>query len=467
MAFWNKKQEKPSIVVTDDEVRQQVTNNLDLYVNAVNDTLRGRAISGGYDNADTLHNIFYDFGYPTELTFQNFWNMYRRFGIARNGVDLPVDASWMTQPEIKGSLQFDNELKKLTDRINLYHRIRGLDMRQRVGRYAGVFMRVRDGLTPDQPLDKMLPGSGALVSMIPLNEGQLEVLTVNNDPMSDDYGMPTLYQFNGSAAGNRNDKMAVSFTIHPSRLIIAAEGADDGSIYGIPALEAGYNSLMDLRKIIGAGGEGFYKNAAQTVVFNLKDAASAKQNEALLTKFNENYDEFARNRARRAMWTPGLEANALTSTLANPQEFFMSALNDFAASVKIPATILIGQQTGRLASSEDSRSFLSMINSRRENFCTEMIYSVVDWCIKNGILPASDYEVEWDDLLALSDNEKLDNAAKMAEINKSQFASGGSVPFSGEDVREQAGYEVEDMPEDDGEEIPVVEPITEPATDGI
>ncbi len=70
------------------------------------------AISGGYDNADTLHNIFLDYGYPDELDFTNFWNMYRRFGIAKNVVELKPDTCWITPPEIEtGSEQFNRDFK--------------------------------------------------------------------------------------------------------------------------------------------------------------------------------------------------------------------------------------------------------------------------------------------------------------------------------------------------------------------
>ena len=210
---------------------------------------------------------------------------------------------------------------------------------------------------------------------------------------------------------------------------------------------------MDLRKIIGAGGEGFYKNAAQNIVFKLTDAASASNNEKLLTKFNEHYDDFAHNRARRAMWTPGLEAQVLESSLMNPKEFFTNALNDISAGSKIPSTILIGQQTGRLASDEDSKHFLSVVQSRRENFMTQLVASLIDWMMLTGILAVSKYEIEWDDLLARSAKEKLESAKDMAETNNKQFLSGQSVPFSPEEIREAAGFEPEEIEEPDGEEI--------------
>ena len=432
-----------------------------LMLNAVSD-IRARiaaAVSGGYDFADTLHNIFLDFGYPQSLSFSNFWNMYRRFGIAQNVVELPVEMSWMRPPVIESETdpQFNRDIEKLIEQVSLFQRLKGLDTRQRVGRYSGMFMRVRDSKMPDQPIEGKLSGVGAIMQMVPLYEGQLEVLEIDNDPRSERYTLPNTYQFKSSGAGSRNEKAADSFVIHHSRIVPAAEGADNGGIYGIPALESCYNSLMDLRKIIGGGGEGFYKNAAQNIVFDLKDASSAKSNADLLTKFNEQYDEFSRNRSRRAIWTPGMEAKALNSDLITPKDFFTNALNDVAASAKIPSTLLIGQQTGRLASQEDSRGFLSGINSRNENFVSEMTRDVIDWCIEFGILPSAEYTIEWDDLLALSDTERLDNAVKMADTNAKQFASGGESAFDADEIREAAGFEVREEDEPGGETIEEIE----------
>ena len=324
MAFWNKKKEAVYTQSDVDSLRQDIATNA-----TQAEGLRKRlsaAISGSYDNADTLHNVYLDYGYPLTLEFSHYWNMFRRFGIAKNVVELPVDTCWISHPEIDGGDKFNNAFESLSERIKFWHRMKGLDNRQRVGRYAGMFMRVKDGKRPDQPLEGTLGGELALVEIMPLYESQLQVLTVDDDVTSESYGMPTMYEFNGSAEGNRNEKLATNFNIHPSRLVLASEGADDGGIYGISSLEAPYNSLMDLRKIMGAGGEGFYKNASKDVVFELKDAASASQNAELLKAFNENYDDWAANRSRRSIWTPGLEAKTLDSNLVNPKEFFFNCL---------------------------------------------------------------------------------------------------------------------------------------------
>lgn len=438
------------------DIGQIVANavNQAMVMNAATQRGHGRGgISGTYDNADTLHDIYADYGYPDTLEFSNFWNMYRRFGIATNVVNLPVDIGWSSVPEVKATTQFISDFEKLLKTVPFWTRLKGLDQRQRVGRYGGLLMRVKDGKLLSEPLEGKQNGPASLMDMIPLYESQLHVSDTNKDATSEDYGQPTMYEYYSSVAGNRNENNTESTKIHPSRVVIASEGADDGTIYGIPALECVYNSLMDLRKIIGGGGEGFYKNASQSVIFKLMDLAGASNNTDLLTKFEENFDDFQRNRQRRGLWTPGMDAEVLDAVLANPKEYFQSALNDVAAGSKIAATILTGQQTGRLASDEDSANTLAVIQSRRMNFMSDMTMDTFLWLIKWGILPASDIELEWDDLLARSDEDKLKNAESMAGINEKQFKSGGSVPFTGEEIREAAGYEAEEEGEPEGEEL--------------
>lgn len=453
MSFFSKKKNQAALLRND---LTTANKKIEMLTNAISEgsAFRARmaaAISGGYDFADTLHNIYLDYGYPAELCFSQFWNMYRRFGIAKNVVELPVDFSWLTPPTIESkNPKFLNDIEILTDKLKMFQRLKALDKRRRVGRYAGMFMRVKDSKSPDKPLESV-SGVLVLMQMVPLYEGQLEVVETDQEPKSETYSMPIMYQFKGGGTGTKNEDLNNTFNIHASRIVPAAEDADNGGIYGVPVLEACYNSLMDLRKILGAGGEGFYKNASQNLIHSLKDASSAKINKDLLDKFDEHTDDFLMNRMRRSMWTPGMDTKVLESSLANPKEFAANSLNDVAASSKIPATILIGQQTGRLASQEDSKGFLSMNNSRRENSVSPMISDTINWCIKFGVLPSAEYEIGWDDLLAPGNSEKIENAFKLADTNSKQFTSGGDIPFSGAEIREAAGYDPEVEIEPGGE----------------
>lgn len=438
------------------ELLQMATNEMAANSHAVTRAQRGQIaalMSGGYDFADTLHNIYLDYGYPAQLDFTNYFNMYRRFGIAKKVVETYPDLGWKDKPIIEGPEKFLLELDEIDKKFYMLNRLKGLDTRQSIGRYAGMFMRVRDNKKPNEPLVGSLNGINTLVSMMPLNEGQLKVLTIENDPTKDDFGLPTMYQLDTSTTGNRNDKSQQSISIHPSRIVIAAEASDNGDIYGVSRLESVYNSLMDLRKIAGGGGEGFYKNASQSIFFSPKDTASAVANKDLLTKFSDQYDEFTRDKMRKGLMTPGLDVQFDNSTLPQPKDFFNNSLNDVAAGSEIPATILVGQQTGRLASSEDMRSLLSRVQSRRVNWQTEMLRNVIDWLMINGVLVSADYTVEWPDALALSRGEMLDNAVKMSGVNNTQILSGESAVYSVDEIREATGFDTEEAPDDPDETL--------------
>lgn len=410
---------------------------------------RSGSFSGNYDQADTLHQIYEDFGYPDQLTFNNYWNMYRRFGVARSVCDIPVDFTWLDDPTVDGGATFNSQFEELVEKLKLWTRLKGLDKRQRVGRYAGLFVRVKDGKNPDQPLD-MLNGIDSVVSITPIYEGQLTPAETQQDPKSPEFGNPITYNYNSSSTGNRDDKTAKSLTIHHSRIIISAEDADDGSIYGISALEAPYNDLMDLRKICGAGGEGFYQNTRNAPQITTREGFQAPKGK-LLTDLEDQIDEYL-NKWRKTLVTNGLEFNYPDITLPNPEKYYQNSLNNISAASKIPNKILIGGQTGRLAADEDSELFLSLMMERRYGFGSDMIEAFINWCTKHKVLAEpSNLEIEWTDLLARSDDDKITAAERMAAVNEKQFRSGGSPVFSEEEIREQAGYDPEDLPEDNEE----------------
>jgi len=214
---------------------------------------------------------------------------------------------------------------------------------------------------------------------------------------------------------------------------------------------------MDLRKTLGGGAEGFYKNAAQSIVFDLKDTASAVANRPLLDKFNENFDDFSQNRSRRAMWTPGMEAKTLDSNLISSDPFVQGSLLAISAGTDVPVSLLVGNQTGRLAGDQDSRGFLGQVQARRTDFGTEMVTSVLDWLMEVGILPSAAYGIEWPDAQAPSQEQKLGNADKMADTNKKQFESGGGQVYSDEEIREAGGYDPEELEETDPDDQTVDE----------
>lgn len=426
--FWSKKNTKEDKQQTLqqnflNEFKTMLTNS-----GALDDSWRnrlGNMMSGGYDFSDVLHQIFEDFGYPETLAFANFWNMYRRFGPAQAICDIPVDFTWLDLPTVDGGDKFNTDFEKLVKKTRLWKRIKGADNRQRVGRYSGLFIRVRDNKKTDEPMET-LSSIDNIVSFTPLYESQLKVSKTEQDPSSLNFGNPTMYDFQGSVAGNRNEEQLSSFQIHESRIIPFAEGADDGSIYGKSAIESSFNDLMDLRKISGAFSEGSYQNTRNTPVITAKEDYESPKGQDKID-FEDEYNEFL-NKWRKVFVTEGLEFNYPDISQDDPESAYNNSMKNISAGAKIPSKLIVGNQEGNLASTEDGKHFLLSMMSRRENYGTESIENVIDWLVKYNVLTEpADLTIEWDDLLAQSDKDKA-AISKERALAFNNLATGLSQP---------------------------------------
>lgn len=443
MGLWKSKAEKTQ---EQREVRlNKIQSNIyDLVQNGINQfgqsaialRLSDAGISGGYHAADCLHNIYANFGYPQQLQFYNFWNMYRRNGTAKAIVNIPPNITWVDSPEIEASDKFLKDVEILVEEKKLWSRLKGLDKRQRVGRYAGLFIEIKDGKAKSEPVDS-IASVNAIVSFKPIYESQLTVATTDDD------GNPTMYNYNSSAIGNRDDRGSKSGNIHPDRIVISAEGADDGSIYGVPELEACFNSLMDLVKIGGASGEGYYQNTRQAPMITTgEDSKLPDRGSESMKKWEESLEDYL-NDYRKFFVSEGINLEFPDISLADPKEHRQTAINDCSASSTIPNTMLNGSQTGVLAGDKDYTFFLMGQNSRRNEYGTDTIKDVLNRLISYGALPKETFKVVWSDLLSMSEKELSEVAKIQAETNERQFAAGQPAVFPVEHIQQMAGVEVE------------------------
>mgnify|MGYP003108889998 CR=1 FL=1 len=425
----------------------------------------GYGQTGSYHYADQKRDVWTVAGYPQYVDFDMHWNMQARFGIAKAGIHRIVDKCWQSSPTITDGdfdgkrplTKFEQDLEVLIEKHYLFARLKGVDWRNRIGRYAGILPIVTETqkTSPREPASKSR-GIEALLKLVPLPESQLSVDNVrsNSDISSADYGMPEHYNLRQDVSGDRNPVENSQIQLDPSRVFIFAEGADDGSIFGIPANEGGYNSLLDLEKVCVAGAEGHYKNAKQRTVVNVKDSQVANVITSDPVKkdlWDKATEEFASG-FDNFLTTFGMDIQQLQSTLADPTHPFTNSLNVYAASISIPATILIGQQTGRLASDEDQADWAQTAESRRENTLTPAIIGFLMYLVDRGIMsaPTNDITVEWESLSEPSTGEKLDNSKKMSDVNKVAFETGrGEAVFTEEEIRK--GAVMDEKPKEDSE----------------
>ena len=450
-----------------------MNSQLQLAVNhalAVNQSLsRQRLAYGGMPNLSgntKRDRIYEEFGYPKELNFSHFYNMYERNAIASASVDRLIDGCWEDYPEVfegdkqkdaEGVTQWDKTIAKILKKW--FPVIKEADKRGVIGSYSAILIQVRDSKEWSEPIDgNTLNRSkeSGLVRFIPVWEAQLDVSEWDTDPNSEDYGYPIMYRYISLPVGKATNAPAREIKVHPDRVIILCERAVDGLLTnGYSMLKKGYNDALDLEKVSGGAAEGFLKNASRQLNFNfskevdLSDIAKLYNVEIdqLANAMDEQVKKLNQSTDSSVIMQDG-NVSVLSVAPADPSSSFNTSLSKFASSIPIPVKILIGQITGERASTEDNKDWAKTRMTRRNGFLTFVIESLIERLWRIGIIKPPKGEVitvSWSDLLAPSYAEKLDNANKLADVATKTTNALGVPVIKANEIR--AAAELPTLPE--------------------
>lgn len=418
-------------------------------------TRRISHINGDAYRLSTKHDHAKDFGWPENLGFAQFYRMYCRNSIAAAVVEKTVSKTWQDDPQIweteeATKSKIEEDIRSRFEDLRVWQQLAEADRRGMVGRYSAIILRIGDGKPFDQPVEKAA-GLPALKGIIPAWESQLYPVQWDQDVNSESYGLPTMFQFSEAQITDANNSAPRSFAVHPDRVIIWSA---DGTVVGRSRLESIYNDLIDVEKIKGAGGEGFWKSSrgALTVEapegMNPAQLAQSMQTDVagLRAKLNDQVDDFQSGFDKMLM-LGGMTARPISITLPSPEHFFAGPIQSICASWLIPMRELMGSQSGQRASDEDSRQWALTCNSRRVNFCKPLIREMLNRFEKWGIIPERDWVIGWQDLTESTAEAKMDRAFKMQDIN-AKTAPGDIAPFSPAEIRIEAGFDPNALPDD-------------------
>ncbi|MBS3018551.1 hypothetical protein DJFAAGMI_01283 [Comamonas sp. PE63] len=392
------------------------------------------------------------YGYSEQVSFEMLYAAYERGGAGHGAVHRLLDACWLKLPRIKKPNSdeispWEVKAGRVLRSIRAWSKLKDLDRRNMVGRYAAVIYRVADSKALEEPLER----ATKLVDLIPLYENQIKVTKWHTDPGTENYGTPAMFQYRrisppGTDTEGRPEEWA---DVHPSRVQILAEGAVGDFYDGVPLLRAGFNRLVDLDKIAGGSGESFLKNSARTIVFKydtggmpqampgpdgVETGSVREAHEEQAKALNKNQDA--------AVVIQGGDATTLQTAISDPTGPWTTAANEFAASVRIPFTVLFGQQTGRLASDEDKSDFANRCSSRQEFELTPMLEEFITRMQAAGIIDAGEFEIEWPPVNAPTEKDKAELLGKMTAAMQQAFQAGLTEPiFDANELRAVMDFE--------------------------
>ena len=373
-------------------------------------------------------DIYKALGYDRNPNFSSYFSRYKRQDIAKAVVDAPVSASWREKPELidseKSETAFEKTWSKIVRKKRIYHYLARADRLSRIGMFGVLLVGINDSRKLDQPLGKA-KGQSGLLYLRPYTEANVVIQEWEEDMSNPRYGLPKVYSLSTETGNRTARKEGTSVQVHHSRIIHIASDLIDNDIYGTPALESILNRLQDLELVTGGSAEMFWRGAYPGLA--LKADADAAFTQDDLDDLEDEVQAYM-HELRRYLRLNNVDVKELSPQVSDPSNHADLLITLIAAAKRIPKRILLGSESGELASSQDERGWLSSMEDRRTEFIEPVILRpLIDMLIKANILPKpkEEYSLMWPALLALSDKEEADLNDKKITTAKTYVSTPG------------------------------------------
>ena len=358
-------------------------------------------------------DLYEALGYDIYLKFEDFDKRYHRQDIAKAIINRPVQATWRGLLTLQESSEadetpFEKAWLDMEERMQLKSKFARLDKLSAIGTYGVLLLGFDDVSNKDgwsNPVKTR--GKRELMYVKPLSQGSAKIATYVNRSSDPRFGLVNSYNIEYQNPGENTTTTRMN--VHWTRVIHVVHEQLESEVEGVPVLEAVYNRLMDLEKLVGGSAEMFWRGARPGYQGKVKDDYTlTPETEAQL---QAQIDEFE-HKLRRILVNEGIELDALAQQVADPASHVDVQIQMIAAVTGIPKRILMGTERGELASTQDEAGWLGMIKGRREEHAEiHILRPFIDRCIEYGALPepsTGKYDVKWEDLFAISDKDRAE-----------------------------------------------------------
>lgn len=422
-------------------------------------------------------DLYHSAGYPRVLTVGHYRAEFHRGGIAERLVEIYPRAVWSSGPIsvfenedpdiITG---FESQFDELATRLNLWDKMRRAHILASLGHYSALLIGVAQDKDLSKPLTKVLPSATSAARVLyikPFAEDRAQVETLEDNPAEPRYGQPLTYRIRmGGVYDIQQDGYSHILTntstkeivVHWTRIIHFAQGLLEDEIYGVPFLRSIFNYLIDLQKIVSAGGEGAWNRADPGLQFDLdpefpfsvdggRDGNPTFEDvtKDLRVQIQERQDNL-----RKDLMTSGVTVKELQTPVQNFGANADSVVGLICATKRIPQNTFKGAEEGKLQSIKDRNNWNDAVGMEMSTVGTTHVRALIDRLVEHGyLIRPKEYELSWPIVRDLTELEKATLVESLSRANVSQAKAGGGLVYDSNEMREKVGDSPRIETEDD------------------
>lgn len=371
--------------------------------------------------------------YPTELNVEHYYQMYKREGVPRRVVGVFPEACWEMEPEIfetedlKDETEFEAAWKEMDESLHILTHLETLDEVSGIGSFGILLLGFGDGKALSEPVGLKADGTKdgrtskvELKYVRALSQKCVKVSKVETNPGNPRFGQPIEYMVTFADPESVNMEGVIEGAkvkdqkVHWSRVIHVAEKCVDSLFLGTPRLEAIFNRAFDIRKILGANGQGYWQTGFPGFSIETQSGIEAPDFDKEVTK--EEVAKFLSSQ-QRALLLEGLTARPLNIGITDPKPHYETHLADICIAINVPMRIFKGSEEAKLASSQDQRTWNKRVKKRNDRHVTpNILKAFFERMFLVGALPRpKNLFIEWPDLNAPTENDRATTATKIVE----------------------------------------------------
>jgi len=420
--------------------RTKKIHDLELQVNrATALAMLARSNSNGFETYEGQRDLEKVLGWNKEITYKQFYKMYRRGGIAKTIINLPATSTWKgditlkTPRDKEGNATtegeaFEKKWLEIWKEFNIRDAFLRADKLCGVGQYS----LIRLGFSNDDEADASEPlvgGNHELIYLSVFSQPNAQPKKWNTDTTSKEFGHVEQYDLRLVSAEAIATGSGAEFSfgeaqpVNADRCVHIAEGLEEDNVFGTPRLEGCWNNLTDLQKISGGSAEMYWRGAFPGFNFNLDPEADVS--DEALARMETQIESMILGLGRYTQME-GVSMESTAPQVVDPKGQVEVQIEQVSGTTRIPQRKLLGSERGELASGQDESNWNSEVECRRENDCNRWIRILVERLMNAGVLQrVKDYVVEWPSLEAEKGLENSEIAFNISRAIGEYVKNGG------------------------------------------